>query len=548
MDDNTTSLRMAFFIKQFAAANLFVVLFFPISGSTDVIAQGNDIDTAREYIKQGNSFYDKDDYENSILYYNKADAIAKILKDDALMYSVYIRKGLTYLLSAENQKSLDAYYNALAITQKMKDLDKEVIANSGIILVLKRMNQLDKAHKIASQMLKSIDKTSFKNKHNHVNILATSSDIYLAREQYDSVLSFAEKGITISKLLDYKEGLVDFYIKKGMIFYYKKKYDKSLTYLLDAQRILHNHDIKNKFYPTVNTNYFLASCYYEQGLYDKAIDQLHKTTKTLEEKDLIKPPVIQSHLLLANCYGAKKDFENALHWNNKYVRLTKNYQKDKDATVNKIYEKEAEKLEGEIVHLKNKHAASEKLKQYIFGGFIILALILIGFVYRYFNKQKSNKKVFQDLMHKIDRLEAHEHDSLNREMTKQIIIDDTKVNEILKGLDKLEEREYFLRSDCNLRAIAKKTKTNATYLSKIINIHKEKNFNDYINDLRIDYVLKRLKSDKKFRSFSIKSIATEIGYKSDYSFSKHFKAKTGLNPSYYIKKLEKQEISLDQVS
>jgi len=33
-----------------------------------------------------------------------------------------------------------------------------------------------------------------------------------------------------------------------------------------------------------------------------------------------------------------------------------------------------------------------------------------------------------------------------------------------------------------------------------------------------------------------------VGYKSDYSFSKHFKAKTGINPSQFIKQIKELEV------
>lgn len=160
---------------------------------------------------------------------------------------------------------------------------------------------------------------------------------------------------------------------------------------------------------------------------------------------------------------------------------------------------------------------------------------------KYFRKQHSNKVLFNNLINKITRLESQRKTipKKPKEATKEIVIDDKKLDKILKGLDKLEQREFFLRPDCNLRSIAKKVKTNITYLSKIINIHKEKSFSDYINDLRIDYALERLKNDKQFRSFSVKSIASELGYKCDHSFAKHFKSKTNLYPSYYIKQLDK---------
>jgi len=534
LDTHTISINMTLRNTRVICTTLF---FFWVLGCYTGIAQDNDLDTGWKYIREGRSFYNADQFKQSLEYFDKAGVIAATSKSDTLMCIVQTMKGHAFMLSGDNKKALDAYHGALAITQKLGYLDREVVINSGLILVLKRMNQLDKAHQIASEMLKSISKTSFKNTRNHVNILTTVSDIYLAREQYDSVLSFAEQGIVISKLLDYKEGLLDFYVKKGMIYYYKKKYDVSLKHLFEAQDVLQHQGLTNRFYPIVNSNYFLASCYYEQGDYEKAIEVLDQTIHMLKEEDMMKPPVIQTHLLLANCYREQKDFEKALYWNNQYVTLTNDFQKEKDITVNTIFEKEAEKLEVEIKSLKNEQEANTKIKTYGVLGLLLLILFILLITYRYYQGKKSNKVRFDDLMQKISVLEHQEKEPARQTIT-EIAIDDDKIVAVLKGLDKLESQEFFLRSDCNLRAMAKKVKTNATYLSKIINIHKEKNFNDYINDLRIEYVLRRLKDDRKFRSFSIKSIATEIGYKSDFSFSKHFRAKTGLNPSYYIKNIE----------
>ena len=104
-------------------------------------------------------------------------------------------------------------------------------------------------------------------------------------------------------------------------------------------------------------------------------------------------------------------------------------------------------------------------------------------------------------------------------------------------MEKLKEQKYFLKQECNSYNVAKKIKTNTSYLSKVINSHFQKNFNTYINDLRINYAIVRLKNDSRFRSFSIQSIAEELGYKSADSFTKYFKQDTGLNPSFYIKQL-----------
>ncbi len=88
--------------------------------------------------------------------------------------------------------------------------------------------------------------------------------------------------------------------------------------------------------------------------------------------------------------------------------------------------------------------------------------------------------------------------------------------------------------------MAEEIKTNTTYLSKIINSLYQKKFTAYINDLRIDYVLDRLKNDKLFRRYSIQSIANEIGFKSKESINSAFKNRIGVLPSKLIRALEQQ--------
>jgi len=49
-----------------------------------------------------------------------------------------------------------------------------------------------------------------------------------------------------------------------------------------------------------------------------------------------------------------------------------------------------------------------------------------------------------------------------------------------------------------------------------------------------------LKQDSRFRKFTIKAIANEIGFNTDQAFSKAFYKRTGIYPSYFIKELDKQ--------
>ena len=85
--------------------------------------------------------------------------------------------------------------------------------------------------------------------------------------------------------------------------------------------------------------------------------------------------------------------------------------------------------------------------------------------------------------------------------------------------------------------MAEKLETNATYLSKVINRYKRKSYTAYITELRINTALVKLKNDKKLQSYTIKAIAEEFGYKRQETFSRAFKAYTGIHPSQYLKNL-----------
>lgn len=65
-------------------------------------------------------------------------------------------------------------------------------------------------------------------------------------------------------------------------------------------------------------------------------------------------------------------------------------------------------------------------------------------------------------------------------------------------------------------------------------------FSEYVNDLRISYILKELSENPKLRKYTIKTISEEIGYKSASTFINAFKNRAKMTPSYYIQLLGKK--------
>lgn len=120
---------------------------------------------------------------------------------------------------------------------------------------------------------------------------------------------------------------------------------------------------------------------------------------------------------------------------------------------------------------------------------------------------------------------------------KKIDLATDTVDQILKKLADFETNKGYLCPNLKLTNLAKEFSSNNSYLSKIINFHKGKNFSQYINDMRITYVENRLRKDKRFRKYTIKAISEEAGFSNTEAFSHAFYKKTGLKPTHFIKSL-----------
>ena len=116
------------------------------------------------------------------------------------------------------------------------------------------------------------------------------------------------------------------------------------------------------------------------------------------------------------------------------------------------------------------------------------------------------------------------------------------IENILNQLEEFENNNKFLDTQISQRLLSENFSTNATYLSKIINVYKGKTFNIYINDLRLDYIIEFLKNDVKYLNMDVKELARLSGFSNTENFSDNFQRKFKIKPSYFIKKM-KENIS-----
>lgn len=160
---------------------------------------------------------------------------------------------------------------------------------------------------------------------------------------------------------------------------------------------------------------------------------------------------------------------------------------------------------------------------FLFFNFIFL--VLLYFVYKKHLDIKNKKNLEAN---KKTSQAKNKHKYINKELEQKL-------------LDKLldfEKSSLFLDHKFSIQILAKKLKTNTSYLSHIINEKKGKTFKKYTTELRINYLLKELDNNHQLRKYTIKALGKEIGYTNASAFTRAFKNFIGKSPSEYISSLK----------
>ncbi len=165
-------------------------------------------------------------------------------------------------------------------------------------------------------------------------------------------------------------------------------------------------------------------------------------------------------------------------------------------------------------------------KSYVFYPMWISISTLIYWI-GYVGVQKS-----QQLQERIDLR--------NKRLSNKKITINFQKNAV-KTFSKLEHliitNKLYQNSNITLSFLSQKVNLSEGYISQLINKHTCYNFNDYINNLRIEDA-KQMLSNKDFNNYTISSIGLESGFNTKTSFYNAFKKFTGKTPNQYKKSVQ----------
>lgn len=502
-----------------------------------------------------NEFEGLSNYINYLIWYRKFEdiksketeltAVAKANTFDSLLMKSYFTRGNSYFYSGLWGRSIDSYSSSLEIAKKLDRLDYIIQNVTQIGYMRSFSGEFNSAIVQQKEALELLETTRAKatlttEKYEQYKFIGLSriSFSYYVNKEYEEAKHYIDKAITLrNKSHDTCYDHSAYTTKAGIEIELENFEDARESLKLSLKKCTPLFPIDSLI---IYANY--GRYYLKNKEYDKAVSYLQKSLDTYHVKEEEEGFMLDLYKNLAFAYKFKGDITKSNYYLEKYIYTQDQFIKIQDTVMRSFRKREIADFRNELNTIEAEKNKQVNYLYYLFLGASVIILGLLFFLLRFYREKKKNEDKFEALLSKINAAERPKNiintkDEVLEEKTTNDIPEETK-QQILDGLQKLEEKEYFLKQECNSYNVAKKINTNTSYLSKVINAHYGKNFNTYINDLRINYAIVRLKDDVIFRSYSIQSIAEELGYKSADSFTKYFKKDTGLNPSFYIKEIK----------
>lgn len=117
-------------------------------------------------------------------------------------------------------------------------------------------------------------------------------------------------------------------------------------------------------------------------------------------------------------------------------------------------------------------------------------------------------------------------------------IDEKELSGLLEELELLMTKDKtFLNPDLNLELLSSYLGISEKHCSYLLNKGLNMNFNQYVNNFRIEAFKERIKEGQN-KNFTLTSIAYECGFNSKSTFNRVFKSTCGVTPSEFVKKLQ----------
>lgn len=242
---------------------------------------------------------------------------------------------------------------------------------------------------------------------------------------------------------------------------------------------------------------------------------------------------------LADNYSALNDNSNYMLYSQKYDAINDNAISNREKAAIAMVSHMEKDMENDYFHTKQQHL--------IVLCSIAGALLLLGGAgIFYLRSLGGDYRQYQKIVTSLDEAAVMQPQAIPTPETRTYAMPEKTEKMLLEKLARFEESGKFVNRSMSLHHLAKQLDTNTKYLSEIINTHKNTNFSNYINELRIKYIINKLNTDPVYLNYKVSYLAEECGFSSHSLFATVFKSVTGISPAAYISFVKKEKLTLQE--
>ncbi|WP_284653845.1 helix-turn-helix domain-containing protein [Flavobacterium terrisoli] len=362
---------------------------------------------------------------------------------------------------------------------------------------------------------------------------------FLAKEgKAENGITLLQKQIVPSEkvLVNAKELQPDFIITFGQLYLEQRNFTEAQKYFEMAIEMINKRGDQN-VYTKIEALHGLAKVYFLKKEHQKATSFDEEAMSYAKNFNNLfwQVKIIQQQNV---SYLALGDMANYKQTNTKFFELQSETEAQEQEAINTAYNLISDEYSEEY----NQDKANYLKIVYVVSGLFLIVILVCVFFWQKIVQRKKGLDVIINYIEitRSNLLGSFSITDKKHEPRKNIILKETE-EQILNKLKRFESSKRFINKDISLAVLAGQLDSNTKYLSEIINTHYNVNFNTYINKLRINYIIEKLKTDPNFINYKISYLAENCGFSSHSSFATVFKSITGISPVKFIELLNQEK-------
>jgi tetratricopeptide (TPR) repeat protein len=464
-------------------------------------------------------------YSDSMVY------AARKSNDDKLIGSAYLSRGVVYYVLKRHGMALENYLLARPFIEKSNDDYLRYKLKYNIAQEKYYLGKNDEAIRIFNSCL---DFFKSNNARAYLNTLHSLGLCYSHAKNYGKSEAMVKLGLSEASRLDDHSMDCYFFHLDGQNEYFLKNYTLSIKKLTEAiPGVADNDDYAN----VAVANFYIGKSYWDMKQYEEGVAYFHKVADVFEQKDYIRPDLRENFELLIQYYKGKNDSKQVLLYVDQLLKADSLLLGTHDNLYDNIHRNyDTKELLQEKLDIQKELSNEISNKKIVIIGATLIISVAVILLTLYERNRRRQNRIFRELL-----LEKKPEKPLPaKRMPKELGIAPETVEKILNRLEKWEQSKRYLDTDITRTTLAVYLETNVHYASDVIMHYRDKSFTEYVNDLKVDYIIEQLKTDKHKRMFTHDALAEEAGFSTTQRFVQAFKARTTLSPNFFSAKIRKE--------